>query len=131
METSISNEIIKVLDALCDKFGIAVDWSSENILPYIATLTDKCINYEVSTSIYWIFLSIILLGFGTYLFFHGKATVAQTDWDKGVGSFLVGSGLLIASLVIIPCQMLDIIKSYTFPELILMDQIQRIINIIS
>ena len=31
METSISNEIIKVLDALCDKFGVAVDWSSNNI----------------------------------------------------------------------------------------------------
>ena len=31
----MSNEIIKVLDALSDKLGIAVDWTSENVLPYL------------------------------------------------------------------------------------------------
>lgn len=66
MKSQISDEIIKVLDALCDKFGIAVDWSSQNILPYIETLMDKCVTYEVSTSLFWMLLAFIGLCVGAY-----------------------------------------------------------------
>lgn len=31
----MSQEIINVLDNLGEKFGIAIDWSNENILPYL------------------------------------------------------------------------------------------------
>lgn len=31
----MGNEVITVLDALSEKLGIAIDWSSENVLPYI------------------------------------------------------------------------------------------------
>lgn len=32
MNTTVSNQIIEVLNALCDKFGIAIDWTSQNEL---------------------------------------------------------------------------------------------------
>ena len=35
MVDGISDGIIKVLDSLADKFGIAIDWTSSNILPYL------------------------------------------------------------------------------------------------
>ena len=31
----MSDEIIKLLDDLGQRFGIAIDWSSENMMPYI------------------------------------------------------------------------------------------------
>lgn len=31
----MSVEVIKVLDALVEKFGIAIDWTSANVLPYL------------------------------------------------------------------------------------------------
>ena len=31
----MSQQIIEVLDYLFEKFGIAIDWTSENIMPYI------------------------------------------------------------------------------------------------
>ena len=31
----VSDQIIKVLDNLCDKFGLAIDWSSKNVQPYL------------------------------------------------------------------------------------------------
>lgn len=31
----VSDQIIQVLDAICDKFGLAVDWTSTNVLPYL------------------------------------------------------------------------------------------------
>ena len=39
----ISEQVIKVLDAVCDKFGIAIDWSSNNVIPYIEQLRNKII----------------------------------------------------------------------------------------
>lgn len=39
----MSEEISKVLDVLADKVGIAVDWSSANIIPYLQQITDKMV----------------------------------------------------------------------------------------
>lgn len=30
----MSEEVIKILDALAEKFGLAIDWTSANVLPY-------------------------------------------------------------------------------------------------
>lgn len=30
----MAEQIVEVLNALCEKFGIAVDWSSENVVSY-------------------------------------------------------------------------------------------------
>ena len=46
----MSEEIIKVLDALAEKFGVAVDWTSANVIPYLEQLCSKCVNYEIATS---------------------------------------------------------------------------------
>lgn len=38
---TLSDQIISVLDALCEKFGIAIDWTSQNVIPYIQLLAKK------------------------------------------------------------------------------------------
>ena len=55
----MSNEIIKVLDYIGQQFGIAIDWSSENILPYVEQLATKIVNYEFATSWVWLILAIV------------------------------------------------------------------------
>lgn len=131
METSISNEIIKVLDALCDKFGIAVDWSSENILPYIKTLMDKCVAYEVSTSLFWMLLAFIGACVGAYLYIHGNAVYKGSEHADGEGSILMGGGLFIAAIIVLVVQSLDLIQCSTFPESIIIDKMIRYSNLIS
>lgn len=131
METSISNEIIKVLDALCDKFGIAVDWSSNNILPYIETLMDKCVTYEVSTSLFWMLLAFIGLCVGAYLCIHGNTVYKESEYLDGEGSIIIGAGLLIIAIVIIVVQSLDLIQCSTFPESIIIDKMMHYSNLIS
>lgn len=34
---TVSDQIINVLDALCEKFGLVIDWTSENVVPYLTT----------------------------------------------------------------------------------------------
>ena len=31
----MGDEIIKVINDLCGKFGIAIDWTSSNVIPYL------------------------------------------------------------------------------------------------
>ena len=47
----MSSEIIKVLEYLGEKIGITIDWTSENMMPYVQQLCEKFIKWETGTSI--------------------------------------------------------------------------------
>lgn len=51
---TVSDQIIQVLDNLCEKFGLAIDWTSENVIPYLTTLCTKLVSYEIWTSVAWL-----------------------------------------------------------------------------
>ena len=54
----MSNEIIKVLDTICDKFGLVIDWTSQNVTPYVEQLCEHIVQYElVSSAIYTVFIT--------------------------------------------------------------------------
>ena len=42
-----SEEIIKVLEYLGNKFGVAIDWTQENVLPYAQELFHRIITYKI------------------------------------------------------------------------------------
>lgn len=116
----MGDEFIKVLDELCNKFGIAIDWTSANVLPYLEELCGKFIKWEIGTSIAWIVLSIISI---IIVMIFSK----NVDLD-GFEKFIFWAVLIVA-IVLIGCQSFDIIECYTFPEKAIYDYIQwRISN---
>lgn len=117
----MSDEIIKILDDLAKRFGIAIDWSSENVVPYLKELFGKFINYELYTSVAWILLGIIAIILGIFLIKNGT----KLDDVDGI-FFMIGFGILISSIgiVITFVQIYDIIACMTFPEKILFDTIK-------
>lgn len=58
----VSDQIIKVLDNLCEKFGLAIDWTSETVLPYVSTLMTHLISYEIWSSV----ANIVFAVFGMF-----------------------------------------------------------------
>lgn len=56
----MGEEIIKVLDYLGTQFGIAIDWSDKNVMPYLQELANKYIHYELATSIAFIVTGIVM-----------------------------------------------------------------------
>ena len=50
----ISDELIKVLDYLGAQLGITIDWSAENVLPYVKELCEKLVRYETAKAYAWI-----------------------------------------------------------------------------
>lgn len=117
-----SEQIIKILDNLSDKVGMTIDWSNTNIFPYLQTLTTKCINYEVSTSVFWIVICVIGIVVGALLIY--------IDWkyDKGDFPVFIALGLffIILSAVFIVIQSIDIITARTFPEKIILNYLLEI-----
>lgn len=58
--TATSSQIIEVLDALCAKFGIVVDWTTTNVLPYAQDLCSRIVRYEIAKAIIFIVVSILI-----------------------------------------------------------------------
>lgn len=130
----MSEEIIKVLDALAEKFGLAVDWTSANVIPYLEQLCGKYVNYEIATSVVWFLLGITCLFAAKYGFKLTKNFIKKYETIKecnynDVWAVLSGiaTGVLIIIGVIVPiCQIFDIVTCFTFPEKIIIEELKVI-----
>ena len=126
---NVSDQIIQVLDNLCEKFGFAIDWTSENILPYLSTLCNKLISYEIWTSVAWIIIAIII-GI-TCLIILTKPNI-RDRMSNGVfeGAFARAAIILLSifSIACIVMNTMDIIKCVTFPEMYIFEYVQRVLN---
>lgn len=130
----MSEEIIKVLDLLAEKFGLAVDWTSANVIPYLEQLCGKYVNYEIATSVIWLLFGIVCLIFGRVLFkkikyCYGKSDKMNPDngWAWGCIGAVVGFGALtIIGVIVIMNQIFDIATCFTFSEKIIIDELKSI-----
>lgn len=57
----ISDEIIKVLDELAKKFGIVIDWTSQNVIPYLEDLGMRLVKFDTMQHIFGIVICVITL----------------------------------------------------------------------
>ena len=107
----MSTEIIKILDAVCDKFGIAIDWTSQNAMPYVEQICSHIVQYEFSSSVLYILIAIlsIILTIGIYKIYGNR------DY--------VGFPVIICFIatIVICKQFFDIVTALTFPEKTILD----------
>lgn len=133
---NFSQEIINVLDFLCQKFGIAIDWTSENVMPYLEDLCARYISYEVFTSIAWMVAIpaiTLIIGIITAIL-HKKAKEVNWDfYDRAVPTFAIifwiAFGIMAFSSICVICtQVFDIIECYTLPEKVILEYLKTLMN---
>lgn len=125
----MNNTIVEVINTLCEKFGVVIDWTSTNVIPQIQELMNKYIHYEIATSIVWIFVSAIIAIIATLLFikiidWKNEATSVDDDIAWTMLGAMCGAGVIIC-LCIIVAQVIDIVTCITFPEKIIFDYISN------
>lgn len=130
MEATVSNQIIQVLDALCDKFGLAIDWGAQNALPYAQELMGKMVSYELWTSLVWVvILSIIMILCAVIMkqaYENSKNEIFLDDFDAGI---CICSGLTFMLCTVgVVWQTMDIITCLTFPEKIVFEMMQSMMK---
>ena len=130
----VSDEIIKVLDAFANKIGVTVNWTQDNILPYMQKLCGKYITYEMATSAFWIVIGVCLLFLGKYLVGKFKSYMKQDD-ESGLDDFesllcimsIVCAVVCIGGGILVICSnIFDIITCLTFPEKVILDELQSV-----
>ena len=121
---TMSDEIIKVLDDLSERAGIAIDWTSQNVLPYLQELCDKYISYEIWTSAVYIFICLT----SAILMLYGISKLHDILNDVDDGFLLVFGIVLIVSLVVMVVQIFDIVTALTFPEKLIYEYISYYAN---
>ena len=123
---TVSSEIIEVLDYIGEKFGIAIDWTSNNVLPYLQALVDKFIKWEIFTSIVWIAIAVFIIVMTITLMNLKRFRKINEETD---GMLYVLAGLLILVFFVVICiQIFDIIECNIFPEKVLYDFIKTMLN---
>jgi hypothetical protein len=138
IKMNVSEQIINVLDNLCQKFGMAVNWSNDNVVPYLTELCSRICAYEIVTSIFWIIISILLLVGNIVYFKHSWK--GPIDWDEyyttlkqinAIVSIILLVATIIISFIVITTQSLDIIKAICIPELTIIEKIQNLTTSVS
>ena len=111
----------QTLQELAKQFGLALDWSNENIIPYLQDLAQRVITYEFRSSIFWIVIGAIFIIIGIVV--TVLAIGSGDDGAMGIASIVVII-LWLAGIWIIGAQINDIILCGTLPEKILLRYIQ-------
>jgi len=134
-----SEEIIKVIDELCKKFGVAIDWTSQNVLPYIKELCHRIAIYKISMNAIGIFIGLVFLVLGICLskkviseYLYCQKNQKDTAWwdyfcgpEPSALISMVGIGIAgIIALSVLSCSISELIKWVVVPELGLFEYLQ-------
>lgn len=127
---SFSQEIINVLNYMCQKFGIVIDWTSDNVMPYLEDLCGRYIQYEIHTSIAWCVIFAVIVVLVGLIWLIGsivdKCSTLVSDIPE-IFSVLFFVFLVIA-LIVWATQAFDIIECYTIPEKTILEYLKQLMN---
>lgn len=117
-------EIISILDYIGDKLGIAIDWSSQTMMPYVKDAIARIVQYEISTSIAWIVLAILLMIITSIVILLIKRKTKNYE-ERNWCNFFILIFIVIGSIIIL-VQTFDILRAINLPELTAYDYVKRI-----
>lgn len=125
----MSEEVIKILDDLAQRFGIAINWADKNVVPYLQELFDKFINWEIWTSVMFGGIGLVLIIIGILIGVKLTKFLEKEMDDFDTECWLMvlccsGIFLLIGGWMTF-AQLYDIIECLTFPEKTLFDYVSN------
>lgn len=131
----MSEEIIKVLDELGKKFGVVINWSNQNIIPYLQELLKRFICYRNITACICIIISIAMTISGVVMIrFLNKwrknknydndyniddELLATLGYASSICIIVIGIGLMIGNIF-------GIVKNICMPEMVVYEYIKNI-----
>ena len=120
----MSDEIIKVLDSLSEKFGIAIDWTSQNVMPYLQDLINRFISLQNGKAIVWIVILSILV-IATIIFIIVGIRLGKKEEDEEITFITIFIGIITLICLLIPLigNIFGLMQNIYTPELTLLEYI--------
>ena len=130
----MNKEILEALNQLTDKFGIAVDWSNQNALPYLRELMGRLVRYEIITSVVWLIVGALFvfsviwwLKFIKYARKKYEDIGHFNDWDVAANVAILAMIIVVLlGIIIVLCQIDDIIQCVVLPEGVILKYIKGV-----
>lgn len=132
----MADQIIRVIETLCEKFGIVIDWSAESLVPVITELANRYANYVLFTNIAYIaiYIVLVLVGIKFSKWASGKAKEhgGFDEWAyKDEFTSIMFTIFLIAYIVIMVAYSLvmifgiipETIQAITIPEILFANEV--------
>lgn len=127
----ISDQTIQVLDAIAERMGVAINWTADNVMPYLQQLCAKYITYTIARSV----AAAVIAGIVTLVIWritsclHKKAVAGSYDDSYGRSAVAVVSWIFmiissIPFLVLFCIATSTVITCLTFPEKIILEFVQ-------
>lgn len=128
----MSDQIIAIIDELCRRFGIVIDWTAENVMPYLEDLCSRYVQFEIHTSISWIvcctavtLLAGIIWAISAIVDAHSSSCTALEIKTASMVVFWIG---LLVTIIVGMVQAYDIIECHYMPEKVVIEYIESLIN---
>lgn len=145
-----SNQVIEILNEICNKLGIAVDWTSENILPQVKIVCEKLVKYfiiqrSIMCSFGFLF-ACVGIAYGIFLikqFLQCRTTKKDnylfeyyTHWGTDLRSYtwLINATAIVIGLtgiILFGVGLSGLIKWLTVPEIAIIEYLRDMIKGVS
>lgn len=112
MGNDVAQQVITVLKFICEQFGLAVDWTIENVEPILEAGLERFVAWKSASYTAWIIVAaVFMIGFIVLAILDHI-----NDWSGGA---LCAFSIVFASvcLVVMTVHIFLLIKVLTFPEL--------------
>lgn len=126
----MNEEIIKNLDKVAQKLDITIDWTNQNIVPYLQDLLGRFINFQNSCAILCIIISTVsLIALLIIVSKYFKLIKEKYKENQGydimmddpviftISIILICS--IIGSIIILLCNIFGLVQNIYLPELTL------------
>lgn len=120
----LSDQIIQVLEYLGEKMGVTIDWSQQNMLPYVQQICEKYIRYEIASSVMWIAVGLISIASTIWWIKAYRICMKKygevgrwSEWDIAARMCIMASTVCVAiGVIVILTQAHDIMRCIFLPE---------------
>lgn len=145
---TFSEQFKEIFELICEKIGVVIDWSQENVVPYVMDFLKRYVAYNIVEEILLILFSIVLI-VGVVIFFkiiikdRAKCESKKKDtafWeyysyskdiDPGFGAvlgFIFGGTILIGGVIMFCCGISELLKWCFVPEFQIVEKISYLIS---
>ena len=146
-----SNQVIEILNEICNKLGIAVDWTSENILPQVKIVCEKLVKYfiiqkSIMCSFGFLFVCVVI-AYGIsllkqflqcrttkkdnflfeYFKYSGSTDLQSYTWIINVIAIVIG----LTGIILFGIGLSGLIKWLTVPEIAIIEYLTDMIKGVS
>lgn len=134
--SSFSSQFIQILDELGKRIGVAIDWTSTNITPYLTDLISRYTKFIIFEKGSYFIISLILLISGSFLTFKYlkpslkccyNSEFENSDDLYKMALWIFGLFALFIGILSFSFNLPNFIKSLYIPEYYILNSIKELI----